>query len=1016
MGDTRFDASTLPIQAQTPPDVQFVDVAAGLAHIAAVGDDGNIYSWGDNSYGHLGTGSRGGYLDTPTKTVQGDLPPGEYYIKVQAGANHTVALTNRHNVYAWGWNEFGQLGKGHLRDAYEPTRVLLENLPAGEYYSDIVAANVTSAALTNKGNMYAWGGNSSGQLGDGTVNSVEPWGKTRPVKVLQGDIPADEHVTAMGMGAASLLAVTDKGNLYTWGENAHGQLGDGTHNNRRTPGKIAPNVLPPDEHFIYASSEYETSAAITDKGNLYTWGDNNRGQLGDGTHNDRSIPGKIETGDLPAGEHYISSVFGVAQGLAVTNRGTVMSWGRNDIGQLGAGDTVDHSTPVRTRKPKYIIDSVTFDGSTVGHKDFDQDTGVMTFDVPERGPGTIEVIVSYHTAGVIINGTILEGPTRTATLHYTYAPIYDVNFELGEATGSTNSPSPDAQYVFSDDPQPILYPSFNPTWSGHWFIGWTAPDGKLWDFHTPVTSNMTLTAKWESYQFKLDPNSGPTIGGNTVSVIAPNSPQSIVYTSVSAGYEHSVAIGSDGNTYAWGSNTSGQLGDGSTSSHSALPVRVATPSGVRFVSVSAGKNHTLALGTDNNLYAWGDNTYGQLGDGSNTSRNTPIQVNRITLPAGHFYMDISAGWNHNIAISSNRKTFTWGNNDHGQLGDGSNTNRNKPVRVSQGALPMGQYFASVSAGGSHTAAIDSDNLAYAWGDNAQGQIGNGTTNDSNAPVQVSQGDLPAGERHTAISAGTNHTLTLASNNEAYAWGNNDHGQLGDGSNTDRNAPVQVSRGTLPAGEHFTSISAGGWHSVALSSNNAIYAWGRNDFGQLGDGANADRNAPDAIAQGALPAGQHYTNVSAGGTHTVANVSNKHTGAWGHNNTGQLGNDSDLDHNVSVQVGLQKLVVTAVEFDQVEVSPAPVWDGDNQAWNVKPQAHLPGRVDVSIHWTLGGVAYDNYPLSYTYLMPIPSAGSIPLYRLGGGVMIGLTIFSSLTIAGYQLSRKHKRAGKHGTIAV
>src|SRR5690606_37509516 len=140
-------------------------------------------------------------------------------------------------------------------------------------------------------------------------------------------------------------------------------------------------------------------------------------------------------------------------------------------------------------------------------------------------------------------------------------------------------------------------------------------------------------------------------------------------TSISGGSAHSVALGSDGNAYAWGSNTFGQLGDG-TNTSSNTPVQVQAPAGDTFTSISAGENHSVALGSDGNAYAWGRNTFGQLGDGTNTSSNTPVQVQ---APAGVPSTSISAGSTHSVALGSDGNAYAWGRNIYGQLGDGTNT-------------------------------------------------------------------------------------------------------------------------------------------------------------------------------------------------------------------------------------------------------------------------------------------------------------------------------------------------------
>ena len=235
------------------------------------------------------------------------------------------------------------------------------------------------------------------------------------------------------------------------------------------------------------------------------------------------------------------------------------------------------------------------------------------------------------------------------------------------------------------------------------------------------------------------PDNGPVTGGTTVMV---PEPAGVTFTSISAGWYHSVALGSDGNAYAWGNNSLGQLGDG-TNTPSNTPVQVQAPAGVTFTSISAGAEHSVALGSDGNAYAWGKNGLGQLGDGTNTHSNTPVQVQ---APAGVTFTSISSGDNHAVALGSDGNAYAWGNNNLGQLGDGTNTDRNTPVQVQ---APAGVTFTSISAGAEHSVALGSDGNAYAWGNNSLGQLGDGTNTGSNTPVQV---QAPAGVTFTSQSA------------------------------------------------------------------------------------------------------------------------------------------------------------------------------------------------------------------------------------------------------------------------
>nr|MBA3490169.1 PxKF domain-containing protein [Longispora sp. (in: high G+C Gram-positive bacteria)] len=185
-------------------------------------------------------------------------------------------------------------------------------------------------------------------------------------------------------------------------------------------------------------------------------------------------------------------------------------------------------------------------------------------------------------------------------------------------------------------------------------------------------------------------------------------------------------------------------------------------------------------------------------------------------PAGVTFTAISGGHYHNLAIGSDGATYAWGLNTSGQLGDGTLTRRNVPVRVAPGAVPAGVTFTAIDGGERHSLAIGSDGAGYAWGNNSRGQLGDGTTSTNAAgslsPVRVTPGAVPVGVTFTAISGGYSHSLAIGSDGAGYAWGRNDDGSLGDGTTTPRLNPVQVAQ---PAGVPITALAAGYRHSLAI---------------------------------------------------------------------------------------------------------------------------------------------------------------------------------------------------------
>jgi len=328
---------------------------------------------------------------------------------------------------------------------------------------------------------------------------------------------------------------------------------------------------------------------------------------------------------------------------------------------------------------------------------------------------------------------------------------------------------------------------------------------------------------------------------------------------VAAGGKHTVALRTDGTVVTWGLNSYGELGDGTSTSRS-NPATVPGLSGV--VAVAAGLFHSVALKSDGTVVAWGYNGDGRLGDGTLTHRSTPVPVQGLSGVVA-----VAAGSSHTVALKSDGTVVAWGWNGAGQLGDGTKTNRITPVAVS---APTG--VVAVAAGESHTLALRSDGTLVAWGGNRYGQLGDGTITDRDSPVAV-----PALSEVVAVAGGGNHTMAVKSDGTVATWGWNAYGQLGDGTRTDRLDPAQV-----PELTGVTTVAAGESHSVALKSDGSSMAWGYNRFGSLGDGTTTDRWEP-----GAVPGLTDVTAVAAGSSTTFALKNNGTVAEWGYKSGSSL---------------------------------------------------------------------------------------------------------------------------------
>ncbi len=359
---------------------------------------------------------------------------------------------------------------------------------------------------------------------------------------------------------------------------------------------------------------------------------------------------------------------------------------------------------------------------------------------------------------------------------------------------------------------------------------------------------------------------------------------SISATQVSAGFSHSCATLQDGEVWCWGRNFEGQLGDG-TGKNSSVPVQV---SGITTATqVSAGGDHSCALLENGTVWCWGRNFEGQLGNGTIISSSVPVQVAGITSAAFQYTAtQVSAGGDHSCALLGNGRVWCWGSGWRSQLGNRIETKRSRPVKISGIGIAT-----QVSAGGDHSCALlEGKGGVKCWGRNFDGQLGDDTEKISGTRTA------------TQVSAGGDHYCATLLRSGTVCWGLNREGQLGNRSQIDSSRPVSVRSITT-----LSQVSAGFSHSCAVSGertigtislpgDGTIWCWGLNRSGQLGNRSQLDSSRPVKVS-GITTA----TQVSAGGDHSCALLENGEVKCWGWNFEGQLGNGTIISSSVPVQV-------------------------------------------------------------------------------------------------------------------
>mgnify|MGYP001035708857 CR=1 FL=1 len=707
---------------------------------------------------------------------------------IAAGWDHTCALTESGRVKCWGRNDSGQLGDGTTTQRTTPVDVVgLSGVMA------IAAGGHHTCALTASGSVKCWGRNDSGQLGDGTTAD-----STIPVDVtgLTGG------VTSITAGGYHTCALTASGGVKCWGYNSSGQLGDGTTTSSTTPVQVSGLT----SGVIAIATGGVHTCALTTSNGVKCWGANWSGQLGDGTQIQRTTP--VQVSGLTSGVTAIAA--GLVHTCALTTSGGIKCWGFNGLGQLGDGTTTSSTTPVQVSGLTSGVMAIA--AGLVHTCALTTSGGIKCWGfngLGQLGDGTTTssttpVQVSGLTSGVM---AIAAGLVHTCALTTSGGiKCWGRNSEgqLGDGSGGHRTIPVDVNGLTSG------------------VMAITAGGA-----HTCAVTTSSRIKCWGR-------NSEGQLGDGTTT--SRQTPVDVIgltnwVRTIVAGLYHTCALTTSGGVKCWGDNSSGQLGDGSRDSHTTPVDVVGLARGV--TAITAGETHTCALTTSGGVKCWGDNSSGQLGDGSRDSHTTPVDV--VGLARG--VTAIAAGKWHTCALTAGGGVKCWGDNGEGQLGDGTWMSRQTPVNVVRLS-----GVTAIAAGRWHTCALTASGGVKCWGRNSEGQLGDGTRTSRTIPVDVSG----LTSRVIAIAAGETHTCALTASSGVKCWGANGSGQLGDSTETGKAIPVDVVG--LTSG--VRAIAAGGVHTCAVTESGGVKCWGRNSEGQLGNGT-AWRTMPVDVVLGGV---------------------------------------------------------------------------------------------------------------------------------------------------------------------
>jgi alpha-tubulin suppressor-like RCC1 family protein len=954
LGDTTSTQRTSPVQTSI---TSAAIIAAGWLHSIGVRSDATMWTWGGNSVGQLGKGTTTSSSTPAQISSFTDLANGD------GGGSHTLAVKTDGTVWGWGANSSGQVGDGTTTQRTSPVQV------TGLADIVVVGGGLNhSLAVDDDGAVWAWGNNTNGQLGDGTLDL-----RLAPTQIAEANFNWKVGTPRLSPGTGSFTATTNVTvTVVTPGATIH-YTTNGVDPTESDATVTSGNSVTIDASVTLKAKAWASgmpasnlaSAAYTM--NLPTPGYSPSAGTYTSTQNvtlSSSVSGATVRFTTDGSEPTTSSTaysspISVDQTTTIKAKAFRSGWTDSVTGSslytlkvvtpalspTGGSYSSTQSVTLSTTTPSTTI-RYTTDGSepiatsaayssaisvgstmTLKAKAFrsgwsDSNSGAGSFWITE---GTAATPTFSPAAGTFTTGTwvVVATTTAGATIRYTLdgteptsqSAVYGWPLLIASTStlkakafkpGFTASSTATGAYAL-DASGSVATPLIAP--AGGWFASGPAATVSV------VTSGATIHYTTDAD----DPTESDAMvtSGNTVSVdrsmvlkakawksgsdpSAVRRADFVVSGAVAAGNASTYALKSDGTVRAWGDNTYGQLGNSGWTA-SDIPVSVSSLTAV--VAIAAGGEHALAVKADGTVWAWGKNGYGQLGDNSTTARNAPVQVSGVSNVVA-----VAAGSFHSLVLKADGSVMAFGRNNLGQLGDGTTTDRLTAVSV-----PALTGVLRIAAGDEFSLAVESGGTAngrvWAWGDNSGGQLGDGSLLTRLSPVQVT-----GLSNVRAIAAGQLFAGAIKNDGTLWTWGNNTAGQLGDGSTTSRAVPAQV----VPVLRAF-AISLGRQHGIALTTDGRAWTWGNNGSGQLGDGSIVSRRTPQPIAGfvGALAA-------AAGDWYLVAIRPDGTVNTWGSNGWGELGDDSTTQRTSPVGVSSLLLATNTWLTGDPDADTLPTW--------------------------------------------------------------------------------------------
>ncbi len=838
-------------------------LALATDYACAILDDSSVQCWGSNAKGRLGNGTES--QDNPVPTYIQSLRAG--IVGLSVNDNHACALNSDGEVYCWGDNSLGQLGNKNLSHSAEP--VLVTGLSPARFISS--GKDYSCAMLEGDEGLYCWGDNSQGQLGAGFSAGFS----ALPIKV--GSRPADNSPLRVSVGHQHSCLSDGQGAVLCWGNNQYGQLGTGD-----TKTQALPVPVKGLNNIVSLSSQGNYNCALDSQGQVHCWGNNQSGQLGDGTDINRTRPRSVDVSELLEAQQAYGLETNILQiagsynhTCALLSSGQVACWGANSQGELGKRAKDDPYSPALVEGLFDVQEIALGDGFSCA---LQSDSRVWCWGASPEGSSTSPMPLSRKADSIRADGSLLCLLSGNDNAGYQ-------SLCFGEGAGNSSAYSQ------------------------------ALADLRTSGSHSCGLLNSNSANNVECTGYNAEGQLGvltPNAIGMAKVALADQALQ------LDVGNKHSCAVLASGQILCWGDNSEGQLGNGYITDKPTLPVVVAgrNSDAVRKQPIASGENHNCLINAEQQVYCWGNNDNGQLGDDSFEARlQATFKVQGLETPI----LGLNAAGNNSCAVDDKGAAFCWGANEQGQLGNGDYIDSIQ----AQAVLGLDSGVSLISPAGNYSCALVNAGV-QCWGSNLSGVLGDPELDKSHSPVQVPGlnngiADLATNPLQACVVV---DSLTVPG--AVRCWGNNNAFPQ-----TVRGLETGVSRisagadyfcallqdGTVQCwGDNFAlmaielpakalSISSGKQHSCALLEGNSVQCWGAGELGQLGNASNSTSLSPVSVQE----LSNNITHISSSGNHSCAYAEDNTAYCWGANNAGQLGNGSLENSNVAVPVALATLV-------------------------------------------------------------------------------------------------------------